>query len=276
MKTLPHCTKSGPPCSDLLEDARAVMADRDRWPDHVCDNVARESTRRWAMDRAASFYGSNVPEAVQRWAESWPLPVGRLALAPLRRTGFTFELAPLFPGLAPLPPGLAPLPHFGKAAVIVSFGSPTATVEAFGIVDDHPLVKIETDGKRDMLPGTPQFVVAGWLDKAFPLVGNDANPFAHEDHEAAAFVDQFIKWWTRLSGKNLASGRPRGSTDRTLEDYVRMLHEFEAKHGRKPSSRAVFINDFDPPIPESTFKNNLDSFGLLWSQFREKYTSTNK
>lgn len=70
--------QSGPPCDALISDPLAVLADPDRWPKHrYCEDVARDSTYRWAERRARLVYGNEIPDGVAEWASSWPLPVCR-------------------------------------------------------------------------------------------------------------------------------------------------------------------------------------------------------
>lgn len=196
----PRCTESsGPPCDRLFADPVTGLADRNRWPTHICPFVAYASTLIWAGERARSLYGDDVPGAVVAWIGTYPLPVGRWSLP------------------AGVPEGLAPLPGEGKAAIVLAPRMPFMEAHGFGIVDDHPLVAAAFNGDHDLLPVAMQFMIAGWSG------------------EADTFRDQAARWWSTMSGIPV-TGRPPGSTRHTIDDYKRIFALVSARLGRPPAS----------------------------------------
>lgn len=73
-----QCTGKGPPCTGLLDDPEYVLADRRRWPSHICYDTLRWSTEVWARDTKINVYPSD--DAIGQWQGAWPLPIGRQAL----------------------------------------------------------------------------------------------------------------------------------------------------------------------------------------------------
>lgn len=118
----PRCrVTDGPSCHDLLNNPEGVLADPDRWPRHVCVDVARYSTRRWAEARARSVYGRDVPGTVREWITTWPLPV-----------------SPPLISAPPVPTSLLPFPgppFSATAALILDPVIPFAHVAVFGIIE---------------------------------------------------------------------------------------------------------------------------------------------
>lgn len=232
----PRCTKvDGPACHRLLDDPEGVMAERGLWPDHICPDVAIASTLVWARDRAQRHYGSDLPSVVADWMQSYPLPVGRWSLP----NG--------------VPALLAPLPGEGKAAIILTPRMPFMEADAFGIVDDHPIVREESGGAFDMVPVAMQFMIAGWSDRA------------------DAFRDRAGKWWDTMAAKPI-TGRPRGSTTHTMSDYVRIFALVSARLGRPPTSLDEFIQQAPPAeqLAKDTVKRNLKAAGMTWGTFRRQ------
>lgn len=194
MTNVPCNESHGPPCDALVHDPMAVLAEPDRWPDHICEAVARETTRRWAQGKVeAHFEDGSIPDAARVWTASWPLPVGE--------------------GATGVPRCLLPLPLRANAVLILEPDIPFSSVTAFGIIDEHPTVRLATDGEYESLPATMQFMTAGWLIES-----------------VSDFQKWAAKWWR---GQN-AFGRPRGSAfSRTdaMNAYIAYHHEL----GRYPT-----------------------------------------
>lgn len=69
-------------CTALLDDPAGVLADRRRWPDHICyEDFCRASTELWALQQA------HIRDACLRWHSYYPLPVGARALEDLEEPG---------------------------------------------------------------------------------------------------------------------------------------------------------------------------------------------
>ena len=81
------CPAGATPCTDLLYQASRVLRDRQLWPVNLCDDAfLRESTRIW-FSRTALLTGSlgyldegSGTWALERMADTWPLPIGREAI----------------------------------------------------------------------------------------------------------------------------------------------------------------------------------------------------
>lgn len=132
----PTCREAnGPRCDGLLDDPEGVLLDPDKWPWHLCLEVARASCRSWARSRAVELYGSHIPRDVKSWTAMYPLPVGRMSLPP------------------DVPPGLAVLSAFGETMLVIAPDIPFITCIGFGIVHD--------DGS----PADMQFTSSGWPSK---------------------------------------------------------------------------------------------------------------
>ena len=230
----PRCTETaGPPCARLFDNPEDVLADRLKWPTHICPAVAYASTRRWAQDRTLRVCGDPLPLEVAEWVESYPLPVGRFSM----------------PGT--LPEALAALPGFGSAALILVPGLPFVEAVGFGIVDNHPLVSIESNGAFDMAPVSMQFAITGWTDRA------------------DAFRDHAAKWWGQFAGKAI-TGRPFGSTMHTIDDYERLFMLVSVELGRPPTSLDEFVGHAPAfaSLAKDTIKRNLRKWGTSWGAFR--------
>ena len=81
------CPPGATPCTDLLYQPARVLRNRPLWPANLCyDAFLRESTQRW-YEQTALLTGSfgHLGEssgtwALERLAETWPLPIGRQAI----------------------------------------------------------------------------------------------------------------------------------------------------------------------------------------------------
>jgi hypothetical protein len=75
-------TIDGPSCRPLLDDFAGVMADRERWPMHLCMETAWASTNTLLMASGTCPWWATVEEVhaafEYRWP-SWPLVIGRAA-----------------------------------------------------------------------------------------------------------------------------------------------------------------------------------------------------
>jgi len=71
--------------------------------------------------------------------------------------------------------------------------------------------------------------------------------------------------------KQQLGGRPRGTTDHTLEDYVNALHHIEEELGGPPKSMDQFL-EFNG-LSRDTFKRNLKRWDTTWSKFRKDQSS---
>lgn len=88
------CPVGATPCTDLLYQPARVLRNQRLWPINLCyDAFLQESTRRW-YSRTALVAGSlryigesSGTWALERMAETWPLPIGREAIN-LRTTMF--------------------------------------------------------------------------------------------------------------------------------------------------------------------------------------------
>lgn len=228
----PRCTHpTGPPCDRLLDDPLGTLADRDAWPGHLCPDVAQASTVRWAQARAASLYGNHVPEDVNDWIDTYPLPVGRWSLP------------------AGLPAILAPLPGEGKAAIILAPDLPFLDVVAFGMVIDGWHVPDELGEAGDLMPVAMQVTTAGWSDRT------------------DGFRDQACKWWATMSGLSI-TGRPDDTTVITNLTHVEAAYVgYHDRDGRYPNQLqlAGCLG-----VGESTLRRFLGTHGLSWAIFRDR------
>lgn len=235
---------AGPPCDRLLLDPEAVLADRNQWPRHLCVSVVRQSTAAWAEQRALDVLGPDLPPEIDDWTKSTPLPVGWLSMP-----GALDHFAPprVEPGLAILFGAqrasvsgpwfaarqpydirqafhrLAVLPWGGKAVLILKPDIPFIEVVAFGIVDDSPLVTLESDRKLAWLPATMQFTTAGW-----------------QSERIHSFCTNAGRWWTWYGG-NIQAHRPRGSYGWTLSQIEQALLRYMTETGDIPPGKERFI-----------------------------------
>src|SRR4051812_2704773 len=54
----PQCNLATPsPCSGLLGDAAEFLRNQSRWPDHICEEIAREMNLRWLSERVGHHEG---------------------------------------------------------------------------------------------------------------------------------------------------------------------------------------------------------------------------
>lgn len=226
-----NCKRTdSPPCDALVDDPVGVLADPDRWPNHVCDAVARDTTLQWARKQIENLGTSPVPDQVNDWAHTNPLPVGRMSMP-----GFYDNYDPKFSHrefgqLAAL--------RMGSARLVLEPNIPFVQVTAFAIVNDHPVVKLETDGKLDWKPATMQFGTAGWLD---PRV--------------TEFQTWAKKWW---DGRN-AFGRPHGGNF-TRQDAIEACLAYHQDRGSYPNQLQLAIN-------LGSSERSLRSITGSWKQF---------
>ncbi len=82
------CPAGATSCTDLLYQPVRVLRNRQLWPVSLCyDASLRESTQRWysrvaLLTGALGYLGESSGKwALERMAESWPLPVGRQAIS---------------------------------------------------------------------------------------------------------------------------------------------------------------------------------------------------
>jgi len=211
--------QTGPPCDRLLEDPEAVLADRNKWPDHICSEVARASTKRWALNHARQVIGGELPTEVLEWAQIYPLPVGAWS-----EPHIVYEPTPLLAGRLSRPGiaggALVVLPTVEKAALILTFNIRLVDVAAFGIVDDHPTVLEVSRGAFSLMPVTMQFTVSGWRDERVDAVCKHAS-----------------RWWEWLSGGKI-TGRPEGRS-RSIDDVMAAFQVIWDDTGRQPTKRDV-------------------------------------
>jgi len=224
------CRESaGPPCDQLLLDPEAVLADRNRWPHHLCAGVIRESTVTWGVDRALDLLGPDHPPEIDDWTRASPLPVGphsmpgaldRLFPSLTARfdlvTGLSF--GSVSPGLRHMYQQLAAVPWGGRAAFILQPDMPFVDVVAFGIVDDRPI-----HGDLPWLPATMQFTTAGW-----------------QSERVQSFCTNADRWWTWYGGK-IQAHRPRGSYQWTLSRIEHALLRYVTETGDIPPGKERFI-----------------------------------
>lgn len=78
--------RPAPPCWELFTSPLAVLSDRNRIPDHLCDFVMRNSTLRWVNENLLPVDNHPVPQSRGAeanepdwdfWQLRWPFPVGR-------------------------------------------------------------------------------------------------------------------------------------------------------------------------------------------------------
>jgi len=246
----------GPACDQLLCEPEAVLANRDRWPRHLCAAVLRQSTVTWAKDRALDLFGADLPQEIEDWTRASPLPVGRASmpgawdhlLPPRMELGPTVYVGMqrfTLPGLSFTPKlphdlrrayvRLAALRAFGKAALILNPDIPFADVVAFGIVDDHPLVGCESGGKLAWLPATMQFTTAGW-----------------QNERVQTFCTNADRWWTWYGGAGVKRGRQDGSVAWTFQRLERALLDYVTKTGTLRPTPRQFAAASPPYSPRAT------------------------
>lgn len=212
----PRCQHpdGGPSCLDLFKDPERILADRELWPAHICDEVARASTMAWAERHAWTRFRTPFPPYVKGWIRSQPLLVGSLVFP--GRFGTWPEQDEMTLRLS------LPLVLTVKAALILELTILFVDVTAFAIVSDHPLDSLETDGKEPgWLPGTMQFTTAGW-----------------QCERVQAFCANADRWWRWFAGKQ-THGRPEKSEDTRSKERAMIVaacreHYQHQRNGEMP------------------------------------------
>lgn len=205
--------QDGPPYHPLLNDPISVLLDRKRWPDHLCYEVASESTGQWFRSRfRQSIYlahrdlcDRDVYESLQ---QTVPIPVGIMALqTELCQLQSLFHTNP-FDALWPL------MPFAGEeyAFLILTARISGSVIEFYGLVtryvDLTPPPGIPLDGITGPMDTRPivWFSIASCM---FRISGD--NP---SDPSVQRFIRAAQHWWKRLEGQPLRgsenAGRPRG------------------------------------------------------------------
>lgn len=169
-----------------------------------------------------SFWAKRVFQD-ERVPLTWPLPVGRRALA---RFLADFEALDEerddldFHGWMPR------LPFDGDelAAVVFDFDVDGCRVEAFGMVGER--AESTWDAPAYSLEGAMQFRLTG------------ANP---ESPRANVLRREIGHWWKLLAGQTLSPGRRRGSRHWTIDRLTRALQEYVCETADLSPSRDRFI-----------------------------------
>jgi hypothetical protein len=89
-----------PPCSPLLDDFAAVLADRERWPHHLCSDTATSVVKWWWHVLASTQPDGRLP-LLSELTISRPMPLGAPGAG--RRHGAGISRRRLFGALSELP-----------------------------------------------------------------------------------------------------------------------------------------------------------------------------
>lgn len=171
----------GPPCLPLATDFAAVLLDESRWPDHVCQDVARALNQSWMRSQFSNDISNAVVVAL---SAPTVIPVGRRSLE---------KSVASLPGSRPntkIAGHGMPFNGDEHAMIVVTARLPHATVTMFGLAKEQDLHKA----------GKASFRVDG----------------VRPDHESVRTLISTARcFWGRFAGKSVEEmrkgGRPRAS-----------------------------------------------------------------
>lgn len=201
---------------------------------------------RWWNDADFTLDDPPAPQggelALQCWQNSWPIMVGAEALEKsIRADGFPRESKPqrLF--------NLMPFNDDVYAALACSAAFTRSIVTFFGLA----ILEYGSSGSPEAFRGGPA---------AFRIVGADPT-----SPDVGRYIDQSRRWWSQFGMQPILPGRPRGTPDRTLEDYRSFFTRCAAEGGGRISKQR-FCERWG--IPDTTLRRNLAAHGFTWSEFR--------
>jgi hypothetical protein len=254
----------GPQCWDLITQPAIAFSDKAHWPPHFNDRLMRETVERWARSfvwaGTFDFEPGSIPKrgepsyghrpqggelALWCWQHSWPIILGKQALARAIDAG-------------EFPPDSAPqrllnlMPFDGDeyGALICSTRFETTTVEFFALA-----VPVYGDSASpiDFHGGPARFRIVG--------------PQPDSPH-VRKFVDNARRWWAPSGGQDIRSGRPAGTTKRSLQWYLDRYRELASELHADPT-RDQFCQHWQVDL--HTLRKNLNSFGVWpWEKFKAR------
>ena len=250
------CPAGATPCTDLLYQPARVLRNRPLWPANLCyDAFLRESTQRWYA-RTALLTGSlgHLGEgpgtwALERIAETWPLPVGREAIN-LRAAMFNGDEAAYMASLR-----MASFEGQEEAMWVIRVTVSGSTLDLFGLADrsaDATLTK--EDGPVSM--GGLRYILRG------------------SDTSLVEIVRAAERWWSDFRGLRV-QGRPPNSgawaDADEFKDALRTAITDLRREGRVATQQEVTTyfctHPGFPGCNDRQLRRWLARYGVIWQDF---------
>lgn len=268
------CTES-PPCSDLLSDPVGVLQTPERWPTHLCADIAMQAVQDWAEH----LYSLTFPN-IGPWPGCWPLPVGIMALQQAHMRGNWW-------GQPLAMKSLLPFEHEESAMLILRLPLHDATITFFGLAGPlEPWTPLQRRSRYLGLAETEfppvartEMDIPGWTyvlgtsgevtvrqvnylcsTTAFIVIGG--NPASEA---VTSLVSNARRWWSQFEGKPLR-GRRHGTTSISSPDeIIQGYSDFVGDHSRRPSQDELAERLY---VGSRTLKRALKRFAVPWPPVR--------
>lgn len=238
-QTLDTNKRAGIPCWILLEDFGGVMRHKERWPDHICPEVAGELAEQWARARVLQTIGG-MTISTSRWREEHPLPVGVKSLGQVAAR-IREEVAR---GIEPnedhiVPPAalkaFAVFPGDEEAHIATSVTIGETTVSVFGLLERV----YDPENAED-----PDPYLRTYGPMRFQATGNPLDP------EVQRFCKLAAQWWRTIQR---AGPVPRGGQKRkpflSYEKFCALWQTLKAEYARE----AELTGTEDQPLSPTEF-----------------------
>jgi hypothetical protein len=243
-----------PHCTELLKNPAGVLAQRQRWPNHVCyENFLTASTQFWASEKSGmGRLGTLENSLLWRWLSWWPLPIGRKSLERAH-----IETSPNLPARSLqaqdfiLASNMMPFEEREEAIWALRVERGSAALDLFGLAN----YRTEEGGLNRHAPT----ITAGGL--AYVLRGQDTS--------LIDLVHAAKRWWAEFQGLTFR-GRPPGSGEWQSREYFEAELRRAASEIRSEGSKitqesvAAHLNTSSRLIRHWLFEYNIRWPDIKW------------
>jgi hypothetical protein len=250
------CPVGATPCTNLLYQPARVLRNRSLWPVNLCYAAyLRESTQRWYSQTALLTgplgYLSEGPGtwALERVAETWPLPVGREAIN-LRAAMFGGDIAAYMASVR-----MASFEGREEAMWAIRITASGNTLDLFGLVDHSADAAPPRDGSLVSMGGF-RYILRG------------------SDTSLVEIVRAAERWWSDFRGLRV-QGRPPNSgawaDADEFKDALRTAITALRKEGRVATQQEVTTyfctRPGFPRCNDRQLRRWLARYGVIWQDF---------
>lgn len=245
-------------CWTVIADPEEALADRLRWPDHVCDGIGRTLVESWARRRATK--AALTPLTQQSWTMRYPLAVGSEAIDEV-----IDDMPRIISGVTPEEPDLA---RFPLRACAVTSGN------------DHALLIVWAEIHTTMV--TAFFLGKNVIDASlgdetdwwkpdrvvFEITGNPGDSAVH------TFCEGARRWWKSLTKSRVqGTGRPRGTVTWSLDQIAVLLRQYAGERQQSRPSQQKFVAWLHEPgrdgPSDKTISHRLREAETTWAIWRD-------
>jgi hypothetical protein len=250
------CPAGATPCIDLLYQPARVLRNRQLWPVNLCYDVfLKESTHRWFSRTALLTESLGYPGdgsatwALERMADTWPLPIGRQAIN-LRGVMFGGDTAAYMASVR-----MASFEDREEAMWAIRVTASGSTLDLFGLADRSAGAKPpEEDGPVSM--GGLRYILRG------------------SDTSLVELVRAAERWWANFRGESV-QGRPPNSgawaDADEFKDALRTAITALRKQGRVATQEEVTsyfcTQPGFPRCNDRQLRRWIARYGVIWQDF---------